>query len=91
MSEPNPTSDPGTIDELGFDHVIRRLRAAVGQLETGQLGLEESLRIYEEGVALARRGHQVLDGAEQRVELLLQSGEVAPFERAAGEGESDDA
>jgi exodeoxyribonuclease VII small subunit len=57
--------------ELGFDAVLARLREVVAQLESGELSLEDSLRVYEEGVQMARRGHQLLDRAEKRVELLV--------------------
>lgn len=92
MDQPRQTRETGAetapeaIEAMGFDRVLQRLRTVVTQLETGQLSLEESLRVYEEGVALARRAHQVLDGAEKRVELLVQgsarNGDVmtAPFE-----------
>ena len=59
------------MERLGFDTVIERLRAVVERLETGNLSLEDSLRAYEDGVGLARRGHVLLDGAEKRVELLV--------------------
>jgi exodeoxyribonuclease VII small subunit len=62
------------ISELGFDQVVERLQAVVGKLEQGNLGLEEALKAYEEGVTLARRGHEVLDSAEKRVELLVRRG-----------------
>jgi exodeoxyribonuclease VII small subunit len=83
----------GEIDGLGFDEVIARLRAVVERLEQGNLGLEESLRAYEEGVGLARRGHVLLDGAEKRVELLVRArpgaaATVAPLDPEA-EGERD--
>jgi exodeoxyribonuclease VII small subunit len=48
------------------------LREVVARLEGGNLSLEESLRVYEEGVGLARRGHELLDGAERRVEMLVR-------------------
>jgi exodeoxyribonuclease VII small subunit len=70
-------------DEPGFDDVLDRLRVVVERLEGGKLSLEESLAAYEEGVALARRGHTLLDRAEKRVEVLVRAGssgvEVAPF------------
>jgi exodeoxyribonuclease VII small subunit len=59
--------------EPGFDAVLARLREVVERLEGGNLSLEESLRVYEEGVGLARRGHELLDRAEKRVELLVSS------------------
>lgn len=84
--ESRPDAGSEVIETMGFDRVLQRLRTVVTQLENGQLSLEDSLRVYEEGVALARRAHQVLDGAEKRVELLVQgsarNGEMttAPFE-----------
>jgi exodeoxyribonuclease VII small subunit len=71
--------------ELGFDQILARLRDVVIRLESGELSLEQSLLIYEQGVALARRGQQLLATAEKRVEILLSASggiEVAPFEDA---------
>jgi len=68
--------------ELGFDQILARLREVVVRLESGELSLEQSLVIYEEGVQLARRGQQLLASAEKRVEILVSvSGgvEVVPF------------
>ena len=56
---------------MGFDAVLARLRAVVAELESGELSLEDSLKVYEEGVQMARRGHQLLDRAEKRVEILV--------------------
>ena len=72
--------------ELGFDAVVAKLRAVVERLETGQLGLEDALAVYEQGVALARRGHQLLDAAEKKVELLVSASgtiETAPLDPGA--------
>jgi exodeoxyribonuclease VII small subunit len=66
----------------GFDQVLERLKAIVDRLEHGSLSLEDSLRVFEEGVALARRGHAILDAAEKRVEMLVRGPEgeaVVPF------------
>jgi len=84
---PAGTGAPG---EAGFDQVLERLRTVVERLEQGNLSLEESLRVFEEGVALARKGHTLLEAAEKRVELLVRGpGDVdvaAPFERTPGAG-----
>ena len=73
-----------TADEDGFDTVLARLRKVVERLENGNLSLEESLTAYEEGVGLAQRGHQLLDGAEKRVELLIAGGsQSVPLDEAA--------
>lgn len=69
--------------EPGFDGILARLREVVKKLESGELSLEESLAVYEEGVGLARRGQQLLAAAERRVEILVSAAggvEVAPFE-----------
>jgi len=68
--------------EPGFDQILARLREVVTRLESGDLTLEQSLQIYEEGVQLARRGQQLLATAERRVEILVSASggiEVAPF------------
>jgi exodeoxyribonuclease VII small subunit len=79
-------SDPGS---AGFDQILARLREVVQRLESGELSLEQSLQVYEEGVSLARRGQHLLATAEKRVEILVSASgglEVVPFEPA---GERD--
>jgi exodeoxyribonuclease VII small subunit len=58
--------------EIGFDRVLSDLRTLVEKLEAGPLSLEESLAAFEAGVRLARKGAQILDAAERRVEILLR-------------------
>ena len=70
-------------NEPGFDVILARLREVVQRLETGELSLEQSLAVYEEGVQLARRGQQLLAAAEKRVEILVSAAggvETVPFE-----------
>ncbi len=54
-----------------FEDSIRRLGEIVESLESGELPLEESLALFEEGVKLARSSQGTLDRAEKRVEELL--------------------
>ena len=65
-----------------FEDLLGRLRALVERLEGGNLPLEESLRAFEEGMALCKRGAVILDGAEKKVEMLLggAGAATAPFE-----------
>lgn len=70
-------------ESMGFDQLITRLREVVQRLESGELTLEQSLQIYEEGVQLARKGQQLLASAEKRVEVLVSASggvETAPFD-----------
>jgi len=77
------TVAPAGAPEPGFDQLLARLREVVLRLESGDLSLEQSLLIYEEGVQLARRGQQLLASAEKRVEILVSASgglEIVPFD-----------
>ena len=94
--EPEPQSPPQAAEGVSFEAAIKRLSEIVQTLERGELPLEESLRLFEEGVKLSRVSQQRLDSAEKRVEQLLAVDEqgrarTAPFATdAADEGEPDD-
>ena len=62
-------SSPGK--ESSFEDALRRLSEIVEKLEDGELPLEDSLKLFEEGVQLARTSQARLDAAERRVEELL--------------------
>ncbi len=62
-----------------FEEIVKRLEKIADLLESGQPELEESLRLFEEGVLLAKRGNKELDAAERRLEVLLEDGEKQPF------------
>jgi exodeoxyribonuclease VII small subunit len=63
--------------DITFESALQRLEQVVDQLEAGNLGLEESLKVFEEGVSLARRCAKYLDEAEKRIELLTRAGRSA--------------
>ena len=58
---------------LSFEMILERLAGVVGSLERGDLPLEDSLKLYEEGVRLTREGQRRLDAAERRIEVLLSN------------------
>ncbi|MEK7831670.1 MAG: exodeoxyribonuclease VII small subunit [Acidobacteriota bacterium] len=71
--------------EQNFETSLATLEQIVGQLESGDLPLDRSLELFEDGVALARRCQTQLQDAERKVELLLRErGEikVVPFDEA---------
>jgi exodeoxyribonuclease VII small subunit len=73
---------------LSFEQALEGLERVVKELEEGKVGLEESLVLYENGVALIRRCQEQLQRAEQRiVELVGQDGDgnivTKPFEHSA--------
>ena len=65
-----------------FEDLLGRLRGLVDRLESGNLPLEDSLKAFEEGMELCKRGAGILDGAEKKVETLLGGASAAtvPFE-----------
>lgn len=73
MSEKNMT----------FEEAIARLEVIVRSLESGNAPLDESLTLYEEGVALVKFCNSKLDSAEMRVKMITvtEDGEISevPF------------
>ena len=65
-----------------FDLELEKLRAIVERMEKGDLTLDESLKLFEEGIVLAGRLFEVLNQAEGKVEELLESMQRVPFSRA---------
>ena len=60
------------VKKQSFEESIGQLESIVAQLEKGECGLDQSLKLFEEGAKL--------DQAEQKVNLLLANGEEVPFE-----------
>lgn len=73
--------------EKKFEAALTRLEEIVSSLESGELGLEQSLKLFEEGVKLARVCNARLEEAERKVEVLLKDkgGKMTakPFEEEA--------
>lgn len=69
------------METTSFEARMARLEEITKQLERGDIPLEESLKIFEEGTALIQTCKQMLDGAEQKVRLLVRgtSDEMVPF------------
>ena len=60
------------MSDIKFEDALQRLEQIVDRLEAGNLPLEESLTVFEEGVGLARRCARYLEDAEKRIELLTR-------------------
>lgn len=69
-------SDRAEPGEPSFEQILARLQQVVERLESGELPLDESLAVFEEGIRLSRAGAKRLDEAERRVEELLGDGET---------------
>jgi len=55
-----------------FEDALNKLERIVSKLEEGDIPLEESLKLFEEGIRLSRFCNQKLDEAEKKVEILLK-------------------
>ena len=62
--------------EATFAQDLQKLEKTVRELESGRLDLDDALKRFEEGVALARKLRARLDEAEGRIEQLLEDGSV---------------
>jgi len=63
VSDPAPT----------FESALKQLEEIVQRLEKGELALEESLKLYEDGVRLSRLCHAKLEEAEGKIEMLMKN------------------
>ena len=82
MPDEKPDEKNAASNEPGFDATLLALKQVVERLESGQLSLEAALAAFEDGVRLARKGAQILDAAERRVEVLTRADgddKIAPF------------
>jgi exodeoxyribonuclease VII small subunit len=59
-----------SLEQPNFEAGLKRLEEIVHALEDGELGLNQSLEQYEEGVKLLRQSYDLLQKAERRIELL---------------------
>ncbi|MBE6428132.1 MAG: exodeoxyribonuclease VII small subunit [Planctomycetaceae bacterium] len=56
--------------DLTFEESFERLQSVVNTLESGQASLDNSLKLYEEGISLIRKCHEHLAGARRKIELI---------------------
>lgn len=80
--------------ELTFDKALGELEEIARQLDSGELGLEESIKRFEDGMKLSTFCQQSLEKAERKIEMLQKKGEkivrVNVSVKEEGEIENDD-
>ena len=73
-----------------FEEALARLEAIVNELERGQLPLDDSMRIFEEGMKLSKTCLKMLEEAERKVEILIKDKDggkrARPFELELSSG-----
>jgi len=76
--------------DLKFEDCLARLEQIVGQLEAGSLSLEDSLKVFEEGIGLARHCARYLAEAERRIEILAKDETGALTQRPFAFGQDEE-
>jgi exodeoxyribonuclease VII small subunit len=61
------------INDMSFETAMTRLEQIVRELEDGKVSLDDSLKLYEEGIALVRLCSGRLDEAEQKIKIIRTS------------------
>jgi exodeoxyribonuclease VII small subunit len=81
--------DNSQTQEKTFEASLDALEQIVKELERGDLPLDKSLELFEQGIRLSRECQERLTQAERRIEVLLRNDQgrpiVAPFDHGAGE------
>ncbi len=62
-------------EKVKFEDALERLEKIVSQLEAGELALDESLKIFEEGIKLSRLCSGKLEEAEKKIDVLMKNKE----------------
>ena len=70
-----------------FEDALARLETIVTELERGELPLDQSLKIFEEGIKLSKTCLKILDDAERKVEILVQDKDGKKRIQALSEGQ----
>ena len=74
------------VDEMSFEDAIKELETVVGQLERGDVALDESIALYERGAALKARCEAKLKEAEEKVAKITLGEGGQPAGTAALDG-----
>lgn len=65
-------SEGFAVGALKFEDAMARLETIVSELEKSELPLDQSLKIFEEGIKLSKTCLKMLNEAERKVEILIQ-------------------
>lgn len=76
-------TEPGPGGEITFEEALRRLDEVVARLESGEVGLEEAVALFERGQRYLAACRERLAAAQRRIEEL--TAEDLPAEGAAGD------
>ncbi len=77
--------------KLTFEEKLNQLENTIKELESGDLGLDESVKKYKEGIELAKSCHKELEEAEDLVVKIMKDDQLSDYETDAEGREDKDA
>ncbi len=73
-------------EDLNFEELIKKLEDITNKLEKEQLSLDESVKLFEEGIEISKKCNSKLEDAEKRITILInQDNEIKEENFTAGE------
>ncbi|SMO94151.1 exodeoxyribonuclease VII small subunit [Ruegeria faecimaris] len=75
------------VDQMTFEQAMKELEAVVGQLERGDVALDQSIALYERGAALKKRCEDELKRAEEKVAAITLDADGQPTGTTVVEGQ----
>ena len=73
-------------EELNFEELMEKLEEITNKLEKEQLSLDESVKLFEEGMQISKQCNSKLEDAEKRITILInQDGEIKEENFVPGE------
>ena len=64
------------MEKLNFEQSMQELEKIVQELEKGDLNLEDSIKKFEEGMALSKKCNEFLENAEKKITMLIKTEEA---------------
>lgn len=61
-------------NDFNFEEAMKKLEEIANQLEKNDLDLDESVKIFEEGMKLSKKCSEILENAEKKITILLNDG-----------------
>ena len=71
--------------ERSIEELFERIDAVIGEMEDDSVSLEDSFKLYEEGMSLLKESNERIDLVEKKVLALSEDGETYEFEGEANE------
>ena len=61
-------------DEISFEDAMKELEEIANKLEKNDLELDESVKVFEQGMELSKKCSEILESAEKRITILINDG-----------------